>query len=244
MLGVDTQESLEAVLEAVADLPRAPELFLLTGDLVQDAEAATYQRLRRLLSGLPAPAYCLPGNHDDARLMRELLTDGRRLLMQTRVSLAGWELLCLNSTIAHNPCGHLGEEELALLRRELAAIPAERPVLLAMHHSPVRTGSRWLDTMVVSDAERLFECLEPHPNVRAILTGHVHQQLDVHRGGIRVLACPSTCFQFKPSSRDFALDPVPQGYRWLELQPDGTIETGVERLVAVPRGLDLASAGY
>jgi Icc protein len=244
MLGVDTQASLEAVLQTVCEFREPPDVFLLTGDLVQDPEPATYRRLHRLLSELPAPVYCLPGNHDDVGLMAEALADGHFIFMQPRIALAGWDIICLNSTIANDPCGHLSDDELDLLDRLLLQIPPENHVLVSFHHSPVLTGSRWLDTMVLDNAGDLFERLERYPNVRGIIMGHVHQHLDVRRGSLRLLACPSTCFQFKPHSRDFALDPLPQGYRWLELHPDGHVETGVERLVAVPSGLDLASGGY
>lgn len=244
MLGVDTQASLDAVLEIVCDFREPPDLFLLTGDLVQDPEAATYRRLQRLLSALPAPVYCLPGNHDDVGLMADVLADGRYIFMQPRIALAGWDIICLNSTIANDPCGHLADDQLALLDRLLLQIPPQNHVLVSFHHSPVPVGSRWLDTMVLDNSHELFARLEPYSNVRGIIMGHVHQHLDIRRGPLRLLACPSTCFQFKPHSRDFALDPLPQGFRWLELYPDGHLETAVERLVAVPNGLDLASGGY
>jgi len=58
------------------------------------------------------------------------------------------------------------------------------------------------------------------------------------------MATPSTSIQFKPMTADFALDPQPPGYRWLELQADGHINTGIERLAELPAGLDLSSGGY
>jgi len=37
---------------------------------------------------------------------------------------------------------------------------------------------------------------------------------------------------------------VPPGYRWLELYPDGTFKTGVERLQMIPGEIDLGTRGY
>ena len=34
------------------------------------------------------------------------------------------------------------------------------------------------------------------------------------------------------------------GFRWLELHPDGGIDTGIERIAAYPDPLDLSGAGY
>ena len=35
-------------------------------------------------------------------------------------------------------------------------------------------------------------------NVKAVLSGHVHQAFDVVEQGVRYLTSPSTCVQFKP----------------------------------------------
>jgi len=59
-----------------------------------------------------------------------------------------------------------------------------------------------------------------------------------------MLASPSTSVQFLPDSDEFSVDTRPPGYRWLNLHPDGTIETGVERVEDEDFGLDLNSNGY
>ena len=57
--------------------------------------------------------------------------------------------------------------------------------------------------------------------------GHVHQQHDSRRSGVRMLATPSTCAQFLPHSEHFAIDTAPPAYRRLELRADGSIDTEV-----------------
>ena len=69
--------------------------------------------------------------------------------------------------------------------------------------------------------------IDQHRNVRAIVWGHVHQAYDALRKGVRLLATPSTCAQFLPSSDDFAVDPQPPAYRTLELRADGSLLTEV-----------------
>ena len=80
--------------------------------------------------------------------------------------------------------------------------------------------------------------------MRAVIWGHVHQTFEQQRKGVRLLATPSTCVQFLPDSKEFAVDMVPPGYRWLELYPDGTLKTGVERLQMIPGEIDLGTRGY
>lgn len=242
MLGVDTEQSFKDVLDAaLAALPN-PDLMLLTGDLVQDAEPSAYRRLKRQLANLPCPAYCLPGNHDDPALIATILADDP-IFFQPRILFDGWQIICLDSTIPHQPCGRLAPAQLQQLETLLAEYPHHH-TLIAMHHHALPSGSVWMDTMVVENADRFFHILDQNPQVRGIVCGHVHQEIDRQHGTIRLLATPSTCFQFKPGQVDFALDAVPPGYRWIELYPEGRLETGVERLPELPAGLDMGSNGY
>ena len=105
-------------------------------------------------------------------------------------------------------------------------------------------GCAWLDQQRVSDAVACFAILDRHPGVRGVLWGHVHQQIDSRRNGVARMASPATCVQFAPNSADFRADPAPPGYRWLELGADGSIATGVSRVMDVEFTVDLESGGY
>ncbi len=242
MMGINTEESFLAVLEVARQAYQDIALFLMTGDLAQEPTIATYQRLRGHLGALPVPCCCLPGNHDDPELIRRALV-GDNIVFQTQVLLDGWQLVCLDSTVPQEPGGYLAPEQLALLEAKLVEQPA-RYTLVCLHHSPLPTGSPWLDTMKLANAKDLFALLERFPQVKGVVYGHIHQAMDVKRRGVRFLGGPSTCFQFKQNSEKFALDFAPHGYRWIELYAGGEIRTGVVRMNSVPRGLDLNAGGY
>ena len=86
-------------------------------------------------------------------------------------------------------------------------------------------GSAWLDRIGLGNADEFFRIIDAHPRVRGILWGHVHQQYDGLRHGVRLLGTPSTCAQFLPLSPDFALDVRPPAFRTLDLAADGSIFT-------------------
>ena len=88
-------------------------------------------------------------------------------------------------------------------------------------------GSPWLDGINLRNSDELFATLKDYNQVRSIVWGHVHQCSDQEHNGIRMLSSPSTCAQFKPNTEAFMLDDLPPGYRWLELKPDGGIDTEV-----------------
>ena len=242
LLGVITQQSFEATLAAALAEKPTPDLALLTGDLAQDASASTYERLRERLASLPCSACCLPGNHDDPSLMASVLARPP-IHYQNHILLKGWQIICLDSTIPHSPYGKLADDQLNLLEQCLVEYP-DHFALVALHHHPVASGSAWMDTMQLENADAFFDLLDRHSQARGVVFGHIHQTLESEYRGLRILGTPSTCFQFKPGQAQFALDVLPPGYRWIELHPDGHITTQVQRLNTIPSGLDVESGGY
>lgn len=241
LLGLNTRRCLEQVID-LALHARKPDLVVASGDLAHDGSAEAYQLVRECFSRIDAPVYCLPGNHDEAVALREHMS-GNRFHSVGSQRLGGWQLLFLDSTIPGSEGGHLIQDELEALDGMLAAHP-DLPALVWLHHQPINIGSRWLDTMAVDNPEAFFRVIDRHPQVRAIVWGHIHQTFERQRNGVHLLATPSTCLQFLPGSEDFAVDLVPPGYRWLELYADGTLQTGVERLQEMPGEVDLSARGY
>jgi 3',5'-cyclic-AMP phosphodiesterase len=227
MRGVRTYETFLAVLErAKRSAAWPPSALLVTGDIVQDESRAGYERFRATLEPLALPIYCLPGNHDDPKLMDELLNRAPfQLCGEARFD--HWSLILLSTFLTGEDAGGLGERRLHALRGALRA-HAGRHVLVAMHHHPLPVGSAWLDGVALRDADSFLEVIDAHTHVRGVVCGHVHQASDRERRGVRFISTPSTCSQFLPGSEFFALDQSPPGLRWLTLHADGRIETEVE----------------
>jgi 3',5'-cyclic AMP phosphodiesterase CpdA len=72
---VDTAALLTAALADLTARRPAPDVVLLTGDLVDAGSAAEYAELRRLLAPLDCPVYVIPGNHDDRAGLRAGFAD-------------------------------------------------------------------------------------------------------------------------------------------------------------------------
>jgi Icc protein len=225
--GVVTRRSLESVLEHARAQISAASAILLTGDIVND-DPRGYATVRELLGGLGRPIWCLPGNHDDPALMRlELAMDPFQA--GGCHDLGNWRVVMLDSCAPGHAHGWLGDAELARLESALEHARG-RHVLVALHHHPIPMGSRWIDSVALRNAEALFAITDRHPAVRAMIWGHVHQQHDSLRRGVRMLATPSTCAQFLPHAEQFAVDAAPPGYRLLALRADGSIDTEVVRV--------------
>ncbi len=222
------QASFDAVLADVRT--QVTDAVLATGDLVQDESALGYARLATALHKLKLPVYYLPGNHDDPQRLHTAFAPLGEAA-PARVLLGGWQLLLLDDHLPGQAAGEIPQAQLDQLAYWLVHHP--EPALIALHHPPVSVGSRWLDALGLRNGPTLLKLAALHPQVRAIVCGHVHQALDMGVNGVRILAAPSTCRQFLPHSEHFAEDPAAfPGYRRLWLHADGRLHTDVVRVPA------------
>jgi Icc protein len=243
LLGMDTDHSLQSVINLVKQERPDVHLLLGTGDLSDGGARAAYDRLQLYFDQLTTENYWLPGNHDLREAMAAAASRPVRLCKEIRI--ANWQVLLLDSQVPGEVGGKLGEEELALLEAALqVAREQSLYTLVCLHHQPVKVGCNWLDEQMVADADAFFSVLDRYRGVRAVLWGHVHQEIDRLRNGVRLLASPSTCVQFAAGSENFKADDQPPGYRWLELHCDGRVETAVSRVRNVHFEVELDSGGY
>ena len=243
LLGINTWESYQAVLDAIHASQRPCDLIVATGDLAQDHSAAAYQHFAEGIASFAAPCVWLPGNHDFQPAMYSTLQESgispaKRVLLGDR-----WQILLLDSQVFGVPHGELSDFQLEWLEQKLAEEP-ERYTLLLLHHHPLPSGCSWLDQHSLRNAGALDRALAAVPRVKHLLCGHIHQELDLNWNGRRMMATPSTCVQFKPHCANFTLDTISPGWRWLELHADGTLTTEVCRLNGVKFHPDIASEGY
>lgn len=241
LLGMDTAESLQRVVDLILDEQPRVDLMLATGDLSQDGSVASYERFRQLSERIEAPVRWCPGNHDELDAMRQAA--GESQLMAPVLEIGTWRVLMLDTLVPGSVFGMLRDDQLELLEKTLLQAP-ERPHLVCLHHHPVMIGSRWMDSIGLHNREALFEVLDRFSCVKALVWGHIHQEFDDWRSGVRLLATPSTGVQFTPGSEDFQVDTRAPGYRWLRLYADGALETGVSRVVGIDFEVDYSVKGY
>jgi len=241
LLNIDTDDSLAAAAELVRRQQPQIDALLMTGDLTDSGAAQAYRRVLAATAGLAPIERWLPGNHDSAATMRSVLGADARL--QRTLELGDWLIVTLDSAVPGEIGGRLNDVELAALRGSLQSAPL-RHALICVHHPVVPVGCAWVDPQTISNAAEFWAEIGSFPQVRAVLSGHVHQAFDAQWNGVRVLTTPSTCVQFTPASAEFQVDNIAPGYRWLDLHADGHIETGVERVTGREFHVDLSASGY
>lgn len=198
--GVDAAAGLMRCIEHLGTLDTAPDLLVASGDLVDAGTAEDYRRLRELLARVEMPVCLMPGNHDRRAPLRQVFNDQDYLGHSGRIHyqrmVRDLRVIALDSVIEGRESGDLDDVQLQWLDDLLCDQP-EQPALVFMHHPPVATGFSRMDRISVSgeSAQRLGRIIAGHPQVRAVLCGHVHRSVQVFWQGTRVSVCPSTAFQ-------------------------------------------------
>nr|AEI30293.1 3'5'-cyclic-nucleotide phosphodiesterase [uncultured microorganism] len=242
LLGVNTQESFEAVFELARRQHPEPDMICLTGDMSQDESLIAYERLAELISQYHCPKYWIPGNHDDIAYIEKVYSRFH-IQNQKHIVLDHWQVVLLDTKKEDAVEGQMNDDQFVLLEKSLSTFP-EHHALIFMHHHPIPVGSKWLDNLMLNNAKRFWDAIEVYKNIRTIVCGHVHQEKEFNRNGINIHTTPSTCFQFKRDSTQFALEALKPGYRVIELFQDGSFKTEVFRADDYVLNLDEKMGGY
>jgi len=229
--GVDPVPHLEAVVEAVSSLPNEPDAVLVSGDLTHDGGEAEFQFARELLKRLDAPLHVLPGNHDDRALLREVfdLPGVGDEPINYSIEVGDLRLVAFDSNVPGQDPGRYGPEQLRWLDSELRA-QLDRPTLLALHHPPLATGIREWDEINLEPGQRevLAEVVARHPQLRAIVGGHLHRIAASSLAGRPVVSAPSTYQQARPDFEREDVEFVPMPGFAIHVLLDGELSSQVE----------------
>lgn len=197
MQHVDTAAFLRDCVRYLNGLPRL-DAVLLTGDVIDDGLAESYESVRSILQELKAPCYPCVGNHDCragllgffGRTVPELAGCGE--FVQYSVDRFPLRLVGVDT---HSP-GHLYGEFCPRRARELDGIlgrEPHRPTLVFMHHPPLHVGIAKMDEIALRepDAARLHGVLSAHDSVMHLACGHLHRNVFTTWGGLPLSVAPS-----------------------------------------------------
>ncbi|MBL4583014.1 MAG: 3',5'-cyclic-AMP phosphodiesterase [Pseudomonadales bacterium] len=242
LLGINVFQSLELVVELVKqEQGQNFDRIIATGDISCDGSEQSYFDYLELVEAFGQPVSWLPGNHDNPAVMANI---SNALLQQQKVvDFPGWQIILLNSKIENSPGGRLPKAELALLEDALQNANGKSS-MICLHHPPVLVGCGWMDSQHLDNDAAFFKLIDQYPRTQLVLWGHIHQLFDTVRQRVRLLSTPSTCHQFEPQQQQFMVGQQLPGYRWIDLYPNGQIDTGVSRIKSTPFEIDYLSLGY
>ncbi|RDX35947.1 3',5'-cyclic-AMP phosphodiesterase [Kangiella sp. HD9-110m-PIT-SAG07] len=242
LLGVNTNDSLQAVLEDIRRRKINPDLFVVTGDISQDYTPESYQKFVEYLAPFNKPVLSLAGNHDERPKLKKYLSTAPFSTAEQLIT-ENWQLLMLNSHVPGRVYGNLSEEELLWLEKCLSE-NQDLPTIVFTHHHPIPVGSHWLDQIGIDNGQQLVKILSKHPQAKMCAFGHVHQSTDRTHQDVSYCSVPSTCVQFKKHSADFSASQEKPGYNLYSCSKDGTIIVDNFRVDNYLPSVNLAISGY
>ena len=194
-----TADHLSRAVTHINGLDPQPDLLIASGDLVAHGSVEEYELLSELLGPLRTPVYLMCGNHDDrAHLRREFgdhayLFEGGEFISYV-LDMGPFRIVALDTQLAGKARGQVCAQRAEWLDRTLSSAP-EKPVILFMHHPPLRTGIDHMDRSRIEDARALAEVVARHRSIQRIACGHVHRSIQFAWCGIPVSVAPSAAYQ-------------------------------------------------
>lgn len=210
----NTTHNLAAVVDV---LPADIDVLVVTGDVSEDGSHEAYRRALSLTAGRARQRYFLAGNHDDPKVMQEVLGPVQPLRM---VEMSDeWTMALIDSQWVGHEEGRLTDETLVHLRDELARVVTH--VVVCLHHLPISPCPN--GACGLSGSEALQEVIQNGP-VRLVMSGHVHQQFDTMHEGVRFVGAPSTFRQLRHGGDPHYTDTrEPPAAQLVELHDDGEV---------------------
>ncbi len=209
----------------------APDLVLVSGDITHDGSIAEATRAAQILAELRAPYYILPGNHDTRATLRHAMPAATLPAPEAghlsyALSFPQLRILMLDSTDPDAPNGRICPARAAWLEAELAA--STTPVVIVMHHPPLRFGVEETDKPPLAGANLLAEVVARHGHIERILCGHIHLFAQALWQGCLVCSAPSIGMRLSwrpdaPEESRFLR--APPAYLWHMLNADGVMIT-------------------
>lgn len=183
-----------ATLERLCEGPNRPDMLVLTGDITDGGDVASFERTAAMLADVPFPVWPIVGNHDTRESLLHAFPQVRPAeggFLHYVVERHGLRIVLLDTIEPGRHGGAFCEARRAWLTARLDEAP-DTPTLIFMHHPPVTSGIDWMDPDPGEGwVQRLGAALEGRSNVLAIHCGHLHRPLATRFRGIPLHVTPS-----------------------------------------------------
>jgi Icc protein len=229
MHGVNTRDSFEAVLlDALRCYPDI-DFLLFTGDISQTGGKQSYRQFQSVIEQCDKPVYCVPGNHDTPEFLRQVVSASPKDSIET-IRLGSIYLILLSSHVEGRHHGAVTQKQLQQLENFIASSRAPLHII-ALHHPPALIDSHWLDELGLVNRSEVLDVISSCNHNSLLLSGHVHQEVDQQLANVRLLATPSTCYQFVARSATMQREEAPRpAYRYVRLNTNRQIQTEVHTI--------------
>ncbi len=194
----DARATFREAVAKIRAMPEKPAFILHTGDVSQLSKPEEFDDADRILSEAGLPTFHVPGEHD-------MLDEGQGKAFLDRYGKGshgdGWYsfdhdgvhfvALVNVKNLKAGGMGHLGPDQLAWLRKDLAGRSSSQPVVVFTHIPLWLVYAEW--GWGTDDSAQALALLRRFGSV-TVLNGHIHQVMQKVEGGVSFHTAASTAF--------------------------------------------------
>lgn len=193
---LDVAATFGAAIDQVNSLGFEPDFVMHSGDVTHLSLAAEFGLAKAMMSDIRTPrVFTVPGEHDT-------INDGGKLYRKffgantlgdgwCSFDIGGVHFISLVNTTSVDALGRLGADQLDFVRRDVAGLSSETPIVLFSHIPLYAMYPKW--GWGTSDAVTLLGMLRRFGSVTA-LNGHVHQVFTKTEGNVTFFSAAPTCY--------------------------------------------------
>jgi 3',5'-cyclic AMP phosphodiesterase CpdA len=183
-------------IDLVNSLATRPDFVVHTGDLTHFSTPEQFDQVRGMLAKLKTGhVFTVPGEHDSTddagEKYRQFFGAGSEGDGWYSFDHRGVHVVGLVNTINLQKLGHLGNDQLHWLERDLRPVRADRPVVVLSHMPLFAMYEDW--GWGTDDAARALALLRRFHSVTA-LNGHVHQVMTRVEGNVTFHTAAPTAY--------------------------------------------------
>ncbi len=222
---INPYQSLQLLLDQALILN--PDLLIVTGDISGDCSEQSYHHFIELVqqANLDKRLITIPGNHDDSQYYFTAL-EQFHLCSEKPKTLGQWQMHGIN-TMHKGTLGKVSQKELQDIATSVTRSP-NLDHIICCHHHPIDCQS-WMDKHEWINRQAFTDLVSLHPNIKAVIYGHIHMATDKQKDHCLYLSVPSSCWQWA-ATPEFAVANESPGMRILDLQEGGKLTTSIQRL--------------
>ena len=197
LFGYDPAQRLAHAVDYIKTQHADADYCFISGDLVDEADAPSYEIIKNSIAALTMPVLTIPGNHDDRNLMRQVFNfpdNCQADFLQYSVKKNDCRIIALDSLYDGHAEGMLCEARLDWLQAELDSDKRSATVVFC-HHHPGQLGLPMQDRELLVNGDVLLNMLSDSANVKHLFFGHVHRPVSGSFNNLGFTALQSVSLQ-------------------------------------------------
>ena len=206
----DVTASFTEAIDQVNTLGFRPDFVMHTGDLTHLSTAAQFDQVKQMLSEVRTErVFTVPGEHDSVgdsgRAYRQTFGAGTTGDGWYSFDTHGVHFIALVNTLSLEKLGHLGNDQIDFVRRDVAGLSSDTPIVVFSHIPLFAMYPQW--GWSTDDALQVLALLKRFASVTC-LNGHVHQLFSKTEGNVTFHSATTTAYPLPAPGK--APAPTPQ----------------------------------